>query len=159
MTAVDLRHVIYVVLLAASPLAEMRGSIPVSVAVFKMSVPAAIFWSVFGNMLVLPLIYGLGDFWLGLMRDKKHFLARMTDGVVHHSRHKFEAKLKKYGMFAFPLIVAIPLPLFGMWTAALAAFLVGIPFKKAFILGLPAAIVGALVILAATSGSIALLAK
>ena len=45
---------------------------------------------------------------------------------------KVTPKIKKYEKIGLTMFVAIPLPVTGGWTAAIAAFLLGMPFKIAF---------------------------
>jgi uncharacterized membrane protein len=50
-------------------------------------------------------------------------------------RYKFEQGALKYGInFALVIFVAIPLPLTGAWSGAVASFLFGIPPRRDLIL-------------------------
>jgi len=154
--AADLAHAavapLLVMLFGASPILEVRGSIPFGVAVMRMSVAEAAFWSVVGNTAAVLLIYGLGNWWLRLVERRKGFWQRLTDRVLRRTRLKFSEKYLKYGLLALCLVVAVPLPFTGAWTGSLAGFIFGIPLRKAFWpLFLGILIVSALVA-AATSG-------
>ncbi|MEA3499505.1 MAG: small multi-drug export protein, partial [Candidatus Marinimicrobia bacterium] len=48
-------------------------------------------------------------------------------------RRKVESKVEKYGEFGLALFIGIPLPGSGVYTGALAAFILGLDFKKFFI--------------------------
>jgi uncharacterized membrane protein len=66
---------------------------------------------------------------------------------------KRSGALEKYGAIGLVLFVAIPLPVTGAWTGSAAAFLFGIPFRKAFpIILLGVMIAGGLVTAAVLGG-------
>jgi uncharacterized membrane protein len=122
-------------LIAMLPIAELRAALPVALAVYRMSFWPALFWSALGNMfpiffivyLLKPVVDFLIKHW-GLAR-------RFFDWWFGHVRRKFEGGALKYGIdLALVIFVAIPLPLTGAWSGAVAAFLFGIPPRRALIL-------------------------
>lgn len=122
-------------LIAMLPIAELRAALPVALAVYKMSFWSALFWSVLGNMFpiffIVYLLKPVADFLI------KHWgLARsFFDWWFSRVRRKFEQGALKYGIdLALVIFVAIPLPLTGAWSGAVAAFLFGIPPRRALIL-------------------------
>ena len=46
-------------------------------------------------------------------------------------RRRNEARFQRYGALALTVLVAVPLPLTGVWTGCLAAWVFEIPFRKA----------------------------
>lgn len=141
--------------IAASPLAELRGSLPVAVLGLKMPLESALFWSVLGNSLPVFLVYGFGDIWLRWVEKRRGFFHRLTDRVLGRTRHAFKDKYLKYGLLALPFFVALPLPLTGAWSGALAAFLFGIPFKKALPLIVLGVLGAAVIVTLALTGAVA----
>jgi uncharacterized membrane protein len=122
-------------LIAMIPIAELRVALPVALVVYKMSFWSAFFWSVLGNMVPIFLIVFLlrpaADF---LIRHSK-WAKRFFDWWFARVRKKFEGGVLKYGInLALVIFVAIPLPLTGAWSGAVAAFLFGIPPRRALIL-------------------------
>lgn len=121
-------------LIAFLPIFELRGAIPVGLGVFKLSIPTAFFWSWLGS--IVPsffLIYGLGVF--------SEFLSRHSSRAEHFFKWWFERTHKRFwrhhqklGSLALVFFVAIPLPITGVWTGSVAAFLFGIRRMKAFLL-------------------------
>jgi uncharacterized membrane protein len=59
------------------------------------------------------------------------FWKRFFDWLFERTRRKARDKIEKYGAWGLFVLVAIPLPVTGGWTGALAAFLFGIEKKKA----------------------------
>lgn len=147
-----------VMLFAASPILEVRASIPFGVAALRMPIPEAVFWSIIGNTAVIPLIYGLGNWWLRLMERHKGFWQRTTDRVLHRTRQRFSGKYLKYGLLALCLFVAIPLPMTGAWTGTLAGFIFGIPFRRAVAPIFLGIIIASSIVAVATSGAVSGLA-
>lgn len=151
-----LLNILTVLLVAASPISELRGSIPLGVGVFGMPIVAVAILSILGNLIPVLLVYGIGGAWIRWTRSRQGWYRRLTDAVLHRSEKRFSGQYLKYGMIALPIFVGIPLPLTGAWTGAIAAFLIGIPFRKAFpLIGLGVVIAATLVSLA-TVGVIAI---
>ena len=128
-------------LIAMLPIAELRGAIPIALGVYDLSVPTSYFLSVVGNL--IPVVFVL--LWLEpvsvFLRKKSKAFEKFFNWLFERTRKKFTKKYEKWGYFALILFVAIPLPVTGAWTGSIAAFLFGIPFKKAF----PLIIVGVLI--------------
>lgn len=150
----QLRDVLAVVLTAAAPLSELRGSIPLALAGLKMPLWEALFWSLLGNALPIFLIYALGGWWLELMERHRGFWARLTDRVLGRTRRKFDGKYERYGLLALTLFVAVPLPVTGVWTGTLAAFIFGIPLKKAWPYLVAGLLIAATVVTLLTTGAL-----
>lgn len=118
-------------LLAMIPLAELRGAIPIANQVFHMPLWQAFLISVVGNMIPIPFILlflGPASDWL---MKRSRLFERFFDWLFARTRKKLEKKYEVYAEVALAVFVAIPLPLTGAWTGAAAAFVFGIPFKKA----------------------------
>ncbi len=122
-------------MIAMIPIAELRVALPVAMLVYKMSFWPALFWSVLGNMapifFIVFLLRPAADFLM------KHWslARRFFDWWFARVRRKFEGGILKYGInLALVIFVAIPLPLTGAWSGAVAAYLFGIPPRRALIL-------------------------
>ncbi|MBI4458369.1 small multi-drug export protein [Candidatus Uhrbacteria bacterium] len=142
-----------VFVLAATPIGEIKFSIPVAVGILKMPGWSAYFWSVIGNAVPILAVYGVGDVWLRLIgKYPKSMLYRLTHRVLQQTCRLLNDRAAKYGAFALPLLVGI-----GAWTASLAAFVFCIPLKRAFPLIMLGVIVVGLLTLAATQGAAGIL--
>lgn len=136
-------------LIATLPIGELRASIPIARGVYDLSISQSYIWSVLGN--ILPLIFLL---WLldpvskYLIRNFKMF-DRFFTWLFSRTRRKYAGRFEKWGALALITFVAIPLPVTGGWTGAVAAFVFGIPFKKALpLISIGVLIAGVIVILA-----------
>lgn len=120
------------ILVAASPLVELRGAIPLALGVFHFSWLKAFLLSLTGNLLpVFPLLWFLEKFSNFLMTKSK-FCNRFFNWVFKRTRTKIEPIYQKYSRWALVIFVAIPLPMTGAWTGSIAAYLLGFEKKEAF---------------------------
>lgn len=117
-------------IIGMTPIFELRGAIPVAIGVYKMSVPSAYFWAVFGNIIPAIIIVFLLEKVSTWLSQKFNFWKKFFDWLFERTRRKAHAKIEKYGAWGLFVLVAIPLPVTGGWTGALAAFLFGIERKK-----------------------------
>ncbi len=142
-----------VIFTAAAPISELRGAIPLGLLFFKMGSLKVFLLSVFGNMLpVLPLMFFLGRF-SGFLMERFYFWNRFFSWLFEYTRrrHSDHFHYWSWAPLALLLFVAVPLPLTGAWSGALAAFIFGIPYRVA----LPAIFLGVvlagLIVLAGTA--------
>ena len=129
-------------LVAALPVSELRGAIPLAILKFGFSPTKAIFISFLGNILpVFPLLIGLEKI-SEYLSHKFYWFNRFFNWLFSRMRQKHEGHFHYWGDLALLIFVAIPLPLTGAYSGAVAAFVFGIPKKHAFwsiILGVLAA--------------------
>ena len=118
-------------LISMLPIVELRGAIPVGIVAFHMPWWKVYLVSVIGNMLPIPFILLLlGPVSQRLMRFR---LGRRFFEWLFARTRKKSAAIEKYEALGLTLFVAIPLPVTGGWTGAVAAFLMGIPFHRAML--------------------------
>ncbi|QXM05157.1 COG2426 family protein [Crassaminicella indica] len=120
---------IMVLLVAAMPLMELRGAIPIGVSLGITPLHATIL-GLFGSMIPVPfLLLLLKPIFIKM---KKHpYWRKLVDWITKRTLRKTE-KVHKYKSLGLLLFVAVPLPTTGVWTGAIAASLLNIPFKQAF---------------------------
>lgn len=119
-----------VLLLACIPVVELRGAIPLGIAM-GMGAWKVFALAVLGNSLpIVPLM-------LFLEPLAKFLSARSSQGQrffqwLFARTRRHSAQVDKYGAVGLMLFVGIPLPGTGAWTGAILAFLLGIRFRYAF---------------------------
>lgn len=119
-------------LIAMIPVAELRGAIPYA---WFRGIPwwQAYLVAVAGNMIpVVFLLWLLGPVSEWLMKHSRLF-DRFFNWLFDRTRRKIEKKYEKYAEVALAVFVSIPLPITGAWTGSVAAFLLGIPYRKALL--------------------------
>lgn len=133
--------VLTLIVIAIIPIIELRGSIPVGVAM-GMPLWESFLWAWVGSSLVCPILLLILRPVLDWMKKTKWFrsLALAVEGtfrsradkVVKESERDDPKKMKKkiLGVYAF---VAVPLPLTGVWTGSAVAAFLDMPFWKALV--------------------------
>ncbi len=119
-------------IIAMMPVAEVRVSVPVALEVYDMTIGSTLFWSLAGSYTIAFLLINLISPISQYLSEKSAFFKKFFDWLFERTRNKFYNKYHKFGDIALVLFVAIPLPTTGVWTGAIAAWLFGIPKKKAF---------------------------
>jgi uncharacterized membrane protein len=80
------------------------------------------------------------------------FFARMLELIYKYTRAKHGARMENAGLGALIVLLALPIPFAGAWTATVLAFLCGFPFWKSFWAILCGVVLGGLVVLGITLG-------
>lgn len=142
------------VLLAALPLAELRGALPVALLVYHVPVWEAVGLSIVGTMLPVYLLLVLLDH-ISTFLSRHWQLARwFFDWLFEHTRQRFSAFIQRYGYGALLVIAALPVPVLGgAWTATLAAFVFGLNRQRSFWAIAAGSVVAGLLVLFLTLGT------
>ncbi len=125
----DIHNLFYFVLLTFFPGLELRASIPYAIVVLGLPWPEALLLAVFFNFLFGLLLFLLLD---GLVRlfTKVQFIKEIYGRLVARTQKRVKPYVQKYGAVGVGLFIAVPLPGSGVWTGALAAYLLGMRFKS-----------------------------
>lgn len=119
-------------ILSMTPIIELRGAIPVGVAM-GLSYLESFIISFIGNIIpiyfIVKFIKPLFNFF-GRWKPFKKIIDWATDKATKHIESN--EKLQNYTMFGLFVFVAIPLPGTGAWVGSLIANFLNIPVKKAF---------------------------
>ena len=118
-------------LISMLPIFELRGAIPVGIALFKQNIFIVYIVAVIFNLVpILPILY--------LLLPLRRFLLRF--GILKQVFNFLDTKAKKnskivekYGEFGLALFVAIPLPITGAWTGSLIAVSMDLSPIKSFL--------------------------
>ncbi len=123
-----------VLFISMVPLIELRGALPVAVAMELSIIPSFVICIV-GNMIPVPFIFFFSRKVLEWGADKKYigkfFSFCLEKG--HKGGEKLKEKAGKGLFLALLLFVGIPLPGTGAWTGTLAASILDMDFKKSVI--------------------------
>jgi uncharacterized membrane protein len=146
-----------VLLLAALPISELRFSIPFAVQAFGMPVVQAFAWSVVGNIIPVPFILLFLGPVTAWAEDHWAWLHRLLDRLFAHSRRRHTARFDRMRDAALVTFVAIPLPITGAWSGALAAFVFGVEPRKATVLISMGVVIAGVIVSVLTIAGVALL--
>lgn len=123
---------IITLLVAALPLSELRGAIPLGILGFGFGSLKAFLLGVIGNILpIFPILIGLEGV-SNYLSKKSYRFNHFFTWLFNRTRSKHGNHFHYWGELALFIFVAIPLPLTGAYSGALAAFVFGIPKKHAF---------------------------
>lgn len=148
-------EILTVLFIAALPISELRGAIPVAIGVYGFDPVTAYLLGVLGNLLPVPILLKFLEPMMALLRR-----SAILEGFVHwlfaRTRRRHGALMERLGAVALVLFVAVPLPATGAWTGALMAHLFGIPFRYALLLIALGVCIAGVIVTLATLGVITL---
>jgi len=111
------------------PTLELRASIPYGIFAANISWLIVFAVCVVANIIVGILIYLLMDLIIKII-TKIPVITKVWDNYVAKTQQKIQKGVDKYGKWALAIFIGIPLPGSGVYTGALAAYLIGLRFKK-----------------------------
>ena len=129
--SLDLSRVLTVLAIAASPISELRGAIPVAIVSFHFPWQYALLLAVIGNLIPVPFLLLFLDTFSKIL-SKIGIFKRVLHWLFERTRRRGKV-VERYGRIGLVLFVAIPLPITGAWTGSLVAVLLGLKFKYAFL--------------------------
>ena len=122
---------IVILMIAVLPIVELRGSIPVGIALLKLNWIYVIIFSLIGNMLPIFFILFIFGFFEKFLRRFKIF-DKFFDWLFKRTVAKSK-KIEKYEELGLMFFVAVPLPVTGAWTGSLVAYLMKFSYKKSLL--------------------------
>lgn len=121
-----------VFLVGMTPVLEQRAGIPLAILVYNMPIWKAYWIVIAGNIgPVMLLLYFADSFHRWVSRNTGTFLGRTWLNKLKEAQEAFH-KYEKYGLWGLLFFVASPIPGSGIFTGAMIAFLMGIPFKHSW---------------------------
>jgi uncharacterized membrane protein len=120
-----------IVIVAALPVIELRGAIPLAINVFGMPWYYAYVLAVLGNLIPVPILLLFLEA-LAELVSKVKAGERIVQWIFSRTR-KRSSIIERYEKIGLALFVAVPLPFTGAWTGAIAAFLLGLKFRYSMV--------------------------
>jgi uncharacterized membrane protein len=128
----DIASILKVLGLAASPISELRGAIPLAILTFDFPWYYACIIAVIGNILPIPFILLFLNTATRIL-SRVPFFEKLLAWLFARTR-KRGALIEKYERIGLVLFVAVPLPVTGAWTGSIAAVLLGMKFSRSLLL-------------------------
>lgn len=129
------------------PTLELRASIPYGVFGTDLA-PMVIFSvTVIANIIVGILVYLLMEVIIKIL-TLIPAVERWWNGYVARTRKKIENGVERYGEWAVAIFIGIPLPGSGVYTGALAAYLIGLKLRKFIIADIIGVLIAAVIVMA-----------
>lgn len=132
-----------VILTTLLPISELRGGIPLGIALGLDPLSTFLIAVSINSMLFFPIF-------LGLKLLYSRFLSRLSFFHTYLERVRTRGKpwIDRYGYFGLTLFVGIPLPMTGVYTGTALAWLLNMELRKAFLcIGLGVIMAGIIVLL------------
>lgn len=134
------------------PIAELRGALPLALTYFGLSFWPAYALAVLGN--ILPAIFFV--FFLekiaGYLSHHNYWFNRFFAWLFEKTRRRHDHHFEIWGPLALMIFVAVPLPFTGAWSGAVAAFVFGIPAKRAVLSIIAGVLIAGLIVGVLTLG-------
>ena len=129
LTSTTLGKLIATFFISMAPIIELRGGLPYGIAL-GLDYPVALAAAVLGNMVPVPfIIVYIRHVFTWLRERSKWWDEKITR--LEKKAHLKGRVVRKYSTIGLCILVAIPLPGTGAWTAALVAAVLDMRLKKA----------------------------
>ncbi len=135
-----MNNILELILITLIPALELRASIPYGILKLGMGWITVVIVCSIANMIIAPVEYFFLDRIVHVFLRVK-WIERMYRYYVEKTQKKIHPQIEKYGEWAVAVFIGIPLPGTGVYTGTLAAYLLGLGYKKTIY----AAILGVLV--------------
>lgn len=108
------------------PIGELRVALPLALTHYKLDLATAFIASFIGNMApIVAIVYLLDPVQRALSKRSK-LARRFFEWLFRYTRRKHSHRFDALGSLALVTFVAIPLPMTGAWSGAVAAFVFGV---------------------------------
>ena len=147
----DIHNFFQLVLITLFPSLELRASIPYGILFLNLPwlevfAVAVVVNAVFGIILYLALDYLVKFF------TRFPLIKRIYNRLVERTQGKVEPYVEKYGTIGIALFIAVPLPGSGVWTGALAAYLLGMKRRKFAVAAILGVLIAGIIVTAVSLG-------
>ena len=149
----EILNLIWITLL---PFLELRASIPYGVFQTEFSLLTIFLVCVITNIILAPIVYFFLDNLVHIFLNVK-LIDRIYQKLVIRTQRRVHKYVEKYGVLGLALFIGVPLPGSGVYSGALAAYLLGFrkrDFFMAAVIGV--LIAGVIMLLISTAGNSAL---
>jgi uncharacterized membrane protein len=137
--------IVLVLVTTCLPLSELRGGLPLGLALGLDPVFTLIITVVANSLLFFPVLLILDLFYERLFSRSTLF-----NSYLGYLRRRGKTWVDRHGVMGLTIFVAIPLPLTGAYTGTILAWLLDMDRKRAFLsIGLGVALAGVIVLLTA----------
>jgi len=140
-------EILKIIAITFIPTLELRASIPYGIFGTNLSWLVVFGVSLIANIVVGIIVYLLMDFIIKVL-TKVTLVRRWWENYVQNTRRKIEKGVEKYGEWAVAIFIGIPLPGSGVYTGALASYLIGLKFKKFIIANIVGVIIAGIIVTA-----------
>lgn len=124
-----MNEIINLIWITLLPFLELRASIPYGIIKGNLHWSIIFIICVITNIILGIIIYLLLDKIITIIKKIK-FIEKLWDYYVEKTQKKIHQAVEKYGEWAVAIFIGIPLPGSGVYSGALASYLIGLERKK-----------------------------
>jgi len=128
---------------------ELRASIPYGIIGTDVHWLTVFAVCVITNMLLGPMVYVSIRYCMGWLTRIK-LINKIYNAYVIKTQKRINAYIERYGEFGVAVFIGIPLPLSGSYSGALAAYLIGLKFRKFIVANIIGVLAAAIIVTAVT---------
>lgn len=140
-------NILLIIAITFLPFLELRASIPYGILILKMHWFPVFIIAVITNIILGPIVYFFLDKIMHIFLRIK-FLDKIYQKYVEKTQKKIHKYVKKYGEAAVAVFIGIPLPGSGSYSGALAAYLIGLGYKKFIIANIIGVLIAGIIVTA-----------
>ena len=144
-----LKHILYLFLITLLPLLELRASIPYGIISNNLSWWWVFIICVIANIIIGIIVFLVIDQFVKIV-TKISFMNRLYELKVKNLQKKIHIGVEKWGELFLIIFIGIPLPGSGVYSGALAGYIMGISFKKFMIANIFGVLIAAILVTIAT---------
>ncbi len=136
------------------PFIELRGAIPIALALGFSPLESLILTVPANSILFIPLYFLLYSFY-----ERYFSKIPLARAIVSRSQRMGGNYVKRYGLLGMVVLAAIPLPFFGVYSAAMVCWLLRLDWRYSSIAVAIGILLEGIVVLGLSLGIIAILPK
>ena len=121
--------ILELILITFLPFLELRASIPYGILKLGMNWFPVLIICVITNIILGIIIFFLLDKFVHIVIKIKP-LGKLYNKIVARTQKKIEKQVDRWGELGVAAFIAVPLPGSGVYSGALAAYLIGLSYKK-----------------------------
>ena len=137
--------IIYLFLITLVPALELRASIPYGIGILGIPWLSVFLICVLSNIILAFLVWFFVKYILQFLLKIK-FINKLYQKQVLKTQKKIQPCIKKYGKWGLVIFIGIPLPGSGVYTAGLAAYLLGFKMKNYIIASIIGIIIAGIIV-------------
>ncbi|MCK9484715.1 MAG: small multi-drug export protein [Candidatus Marinimicrobia bacterium] len=142
-----INDIIKMIAITFIPTLELRASIPFGIFATDLSWQIVFGVCIIANIIIGIIIYFLMELIIKVL-TMIPIISRLWDNYVEKTQHKIQKGVDKYGEWAVAIFIGIPLPGSGVYTGALASYLIGLKFKKFIVANIIGVLIAGIIVTA-----------
>lgn len=140
----EIKRELLIILIAAMPLSELRGAIPLGISMGFSPIHSTIL-SLIGNMAIVPILLRILNPLMNYF-EKTVLFSKSIGWVKRRTLRRTKDTIVKYRLLGLFILVAIPVPTTGAWTGCIASSLLKIKYKDALFVILAGVLVSGMIV-------------